>query len=100
MEGMKEIPPEYIERVHTALGYLETFLTDSDFVANNELSIADICILSAVTSIQEFCEISAEKYPNITKWMKHLQDLPFYSENVAGLEIFKNLFHNKLAGEI
>lgn len=97
---MREIPTDYVENVHTALGYLETFLTGSEFVANNQLSIADICLLATVTSIEAFFPITSEKYPNITNWMRRLQKEDFYSENIDGLEKFKYIFKKSLSGEL
>ncbi|XP_065339778.1 glutathione S-transferase 1-like [Cloeon dipterum] len=86
-----EIPEEKRKRVFDAYEFLEKFLGDSDYLAGNLFTIADMCCIATVSSLEEALRVPADDYPKVKAWIQRCRDnLPGYNEaNQAGLDIFK-----------
>lgn len=83
--GSTEFPQEKIEYVRSQWGIMERFLENSKYLCGDKMTIADLCCVATVTSIDEFATIDAAKYPKFTQWIKRLSQLPYYEEkNGAG----------------
>lgn len=51
------------------------------YVAGNNLTVADILIVSTVSSIFGALEVDASKFPKVSDWVKRLsKELPSYDE--------------------
>lgn len=57
-----------------SLDYLDRILMPRTWLAAKRLTIADICVFSALSTEGEL--VSDEKYPNITRWYKQINSLP------------------------
>ncbi|KAH8306481.1 hypothetical protein KR018_012666, partial [Drosophila ironensis] len=77
-EDFKEIPKTF--------GFLNAFLEGQDYVAGNQLTIADFAILStASTYVCLGFDIS--KYPNVDKWYAKVQkEVGGFQENLEGAQ--------------
>ncbi|KAH8383413.1 hypothetical protein KR009_008473, partial [Drosophila setifemur] len=77
---------ESLDKVNNAFGFLNTFLEGQDYVAGNELTVADIVILATV-STTEMVDFDLSKFPNVDRWYKNAQKVtPGWDENMKRLE--------------
>ncbi|XP_043643552.1 glutathione S-transferase 1-like [Drosophila teissieri] len=94
--GRTTIPTERYDAIIDVYDFLETFLAGNDYVAGNQLTIADFSIISTVSSLVAFVEVDTAKYPRITGWIKRLEQLPYYEEaNGNGARTFGTIVKQK-----
>lgn len=55
------IDPEKVKKLEEAFEFLEIFLTDNDYVAGNVLTVADISIVTSVTTARVSSRFSTNK---------------------------------------
>ncbi|KAH8383414.1 hypothetical protein KR009_008474 [Drosophila setifemur] len=90
---------ESLDRVNTAFGFLNSFLEGQDFVAGNELSVADIFILATVSTVEMFT-FDFSKYPNVEKWYKNApKATPGWAENLESLNQAKKFLEERAAAK-
>ncbi|KAH8357181.1 hypothetical protein KR084_008261, partial [Drosophila pseudotakahashii] len=88
---------EDLKRIETAFGFLDTFLEGQEYVAGDQLTVADIAILANV-STYEVTEFDFSKYSNVVRWYANAKKVtPGWDENVKGLEMMKSFFESKIA---
>ncbi|XP_045580992.1 glutathione S-transferase 1-1 [Procambarus clarkii] len=87
-------------KVHEALGWLNTFLQEYAFVAGNKLTVADICLVATVSTI-EASGLDFDSYTRIQRWLKKCKtQLPGYDEaNGEGAKIIGDFLKSKLKSE-
>ncbi|KAF2894318.1 hypothetical protein ILUMI_11856 [Ignelater luminosus] len=91
LQKEKDIPNEKLADVIEAYEFLEKFLEDQQWIAGNSVTLADLSLIATVTSSDVIVSIDEKKFPNIVGWIKRAKDLPYYSANEAGLDMFRNL---------
>jgi len=97
MEHTSEIPQAYFDQIYEAFDFVEKFLELSEYVAGDNMTVADLCFVASITSMEYNCPISADKYPKITEWKDKMQKLPYYYEaNGLGNEMRVKMFNNIL----
>lgn len=85
------IPKERYDAIIEVYDFLEKFLAGNDYVAGNQLTIADFSIISTVSSLEVFVKVDTTKYHRIAAWFKRLQKLPYYEEaNGNGARTFES----------
>nr|ABV82355.1 IP20147p [Drosophila melanogaster] len=91
---------EDLKRIETAFGFLDTFLEGQEYVAGDQLTVADIAILSTVSTF-EVSEFDFSKYSNVSRWYDNAKKVtPGWDENWEGLMAMKALFDaRKLAAK-
>lgn len=88
----KPADPEAFKKVENAFGFLNTFLEGHEYVAGDNLTIADIAILATVSTFV-LAEFKLSNYPNVDKWYENAQKVtPGWEENWAGLMELKAWF--------
>lgn len=91
------IDPEKVKKLEEAFEFLEIFLTDNDYVAGNVLTVADISIVTSVTTARAV-EFGIGKYKNVNKWLAKMQSIPGYAEtNGKGIEIYEQFYASRKA---
>lgn len=71
----------HVARIKEALAFLEAFLSETDYVVGNTLSVADIVCVTTVSSIVNVLLMGLEEYPKVSAWQKRLsEELPGYAE--------------------
>ncbi|XP_017014974.3 glutathione S-transferase 1-like [Drosophila takahashii] len=80
INGITEVPQEKLDTVNRGLQLLETFLTSSQFLAGDSLTIADFCTGPVVSAIPCAVDIDPAVYPKITAWLDRLNKIPYYKE--------------------
>ncbi|XP_017038680.1 glutathione S-transferase 1-like [Drosophila ficusphila] len=94
--GQTTLPKERYDAVIEVYDFVETFLKGQEYIAGNQLTIADFSIVSTVTSLVAFVDIDPVKYPGITAWIKKLEKLPYYEEaNGKGTRQLVAIFKSK-----
>ncbi|XP_016984873.2 LOW QUALITY PROTEIN: uncharacterized protein LOC108048611 [Drosophila rhopaloa] len=78
--GETKVPKERYDAIIDILDFVETFLKGQDYIAGNQLTIADFSLISSVTSLEAFVPLDPVKYPRISAWIKRLEQLPYYEE--------------------
>ncbi|KAH8320736.1 hypothetical protein KR067_008139 [Drosophila pandora] len=91
--GNLVIPRERYDAIVEVYDFLETFLSGQDYVAGNQLTIADFSLISSITTLEVFVKVNPVKYSKITAWIKRLEALPYYQEaNGVGARKFAEFF--------
>nr|QBQ58118.1 glutathione S-transferase delta [Mythimna separata]WAS27866.1 glutathione S-transferase [Mythimna separata] len=94
--GEKAFRPENLAKIITAYEFTEKFLT-SPWLAGDELTLADICCVSTLSSMNVISPIDGNLFPNLSDWFERCTQQEFYKKgNEAGLEQFKGLVKLKL----
>jgi len=97
-EGVKTIPKEKQEALVQAYDTLETFLDGKEYIAGNQLSIADFSTVAVLTTADVVAPLPPNKLPNVRRWLSKMQALPYYKEaNQVGLDKFSMIIKSKLA---
>ncbi|XP_017038701.1 glutathione S-transferase 1-like [Drosophila ficusphila] len=78
--GQTTIPKERYDVVKEIYDFVETFLNGHDYIAGNQLTIADFSLLTSITALAVFVKIDPIKYFKITEWHKTLEELPYFEE--------------------
>ncbi|XP_044735595.1 uncharacterized protein LOC123297853 [Chrysoperla carnea] len=76
----KTISEEKKKAIYEAYDFLESFLYANSWIAGNELTVADLCIIPAITSLEAFIPIQESKYPKLSAWIEQCKRLPYYAE--------------------
>nr|UYI58574.1 glutathione S-transferase 3 [Grapholita molesta] len=98
VEGNKEIPQKFIDLIEEAYAFLEAFLSQTKYLAADNVTIADISAYPTVTSLLLLVDLNAQKYPKTQAWLKALEKLPYIQKNnVKGLADLKHLIDTRLA---
>lgn len=89
-----------MEKLHEALGWLNTYLMEYNFAAGNKITVADCCLIASVTSMEE-AGIELEKYSRIMRWLKRCKSsMVGYAEaNGEGAAMFGAFVKPKLFPE-
>lgn len=72
---------QYIEKLWEVV---DRFVLETSYVCGNEMTIADLCLVATISSIDEIVRIDSTTYPNLTKWYKRMHQLPYY-QHVNGV---------------
>ncbi|CAH0589994.1 unnamed protein product [Chrysodeixis includens] len=87
-EKATEPSAEVIQKVNEVYKTLETYLSNTKFVALDHLTVADISCASSVSSLNEVVPIDA-KYEKLTAWFKAVQNEEWYKKgNAPGLAMY------------
>ncbi|XP_045541643.1 glutathione S-transferase 1-like [Papilio machaon] len=82
-------------KIKTAYDFADKFLT-SKWLVGDEITLADICCVANISSLNEILPIDAELYPNLAQWLENCKEQEFYKKgNKPGLEEFSALFRNE-----
>lgn len=65
---------------------IETFLEGNVYLAGDFRSIADLSLWTNMESLHQIIPIDKEKFPNFTRWMEKMRELPTYAFNKEGAD--------------
>ncbi|CAH0546305.1 unnamed protein product [Brassicogethes aeneus] len=88
-KGCKSISEEHRLNAYEALDFLDKFLKGKKFAAGDNLTLADISLVSSISSLNVIIPIDRQKFTNVARWFDEVSALPFYKANVEGLNDFK-----------
>lgn len=96
--GSTDCSVEKIEYIQKCWDIMEEFLKEEPYLCGSELTIADLCCITSVTTIDDVVTIDEKKYPKLLNWITRVSELSYYKEiNDEGAKIVKCLFKEKLA---
>lgn len=86
------------KKVEEAFGFLEKFLEGQEWVAGDNITIADYA-LAVTTSNGEAFGLDVENYPNVSRWFKKCKEtIQDYEElNQEGANQLGGMLHSKVA---
>ncbi|XP_016957851.3 glutathione S-transferase 1-like [Drosophila biarmipes] len=79
-ENKTEIPQARIDALEGVYKNLNLFLESGDYLAGDNLTIADFHITAALTAFLVFLPLDATKYPKLAAWIQRIKELPYYEE--------------------
>lgn len=83
---------EQFKKIQDSFGLLDTFLKDSSFVAGDSQSLADIAILSSVSTF-DVAGYAVKDYSNVQRWYEQAKKLtPGWDINWSGCLEFRKYF--------
>lgn len=89
--GEKEIRPENLAKIKSAYDFTEKILS-SDWIAGDEFSLADICCVTSISTLNEMVPIDRSLYPKLASWLDRSSQLPIYKKaNEPGLLQFREI---------
>ncbi|CAH1636155.1 unnamed protein product [Spodoptera littoralis] len=92
------LKPEGVAKIRSAYDFTEKFLTGSQWLAGNKLTVADISCVATVSTLNELLHIDEATYPNICAWINRCAEHEFYKNgNQPGLMEFRRLLKIYLA---
>lgn len=94
--GETAINQDKKENIFSSMATLEGFLNGEEwFSANENVSIADLAILAAFSTIYHV-GLDIANYPNLTSWYERCSSLPGFAENEKGAKMFAAYIKNIL----
>ncbi|XP_026675010.1 glutathione S-transferase 1-like [Ceratina calcarata] len=80
-----------------ALGFLEKFLEGQNYVAGNNMTLADLSVVATLSTL-EAMDYDCSKFKNICRWYARIKsEAPKYEEyNAAGVKAFKVLVNEMM----
>lgn len=90
-EGAADLPKEKVDYILKTYDAVENYLKGGKYLCGNKLTIADLCCLASLSSVDIIAPIDAGKYPKFSKWMETLKRLPYYAKaNGEGAEVLQS----------
>ncbi|XP_015602125.1 glutathione S-transferase 1-1-like [Cephus cinctus] len=79
--------PAALVKIDEAFGWLDSFLEGQEYLAGNNLTIADLALVAGVSTYDSF-DYDLSKYENVVRWYSHLKKTaPQYDQaNGNGVE--------------
>lgn len=79
-----------MDAVLEAFAFLEKFLEDRDWLAGDNMTIADFCAGATVVSLESIASripVGLDDFPRIQAWINRLKEIPYFDEiNKPGIQ--------------
>ncbi|KAG6445498.1 glutathione S-transferase 1-like [Manduca sexta] len=96
--GATSFKPEGLAKIKSAYEFMEKFLESSQWLAGDEVTVADISCVATISSLKELMPIDSKLYPKLTAWLQRCSQLDFYKKgNAKGEAEFAQLLKEYLA---
>ncbi|CAF4879816.1 unnamed protein product [Pieris macdunnoughi] len=93
----KKLTDDAVKKITTAYEFTDQFATKT-WLAGEQFTIADICCVATISSLNEIIPIDAQKYPHLYAWFKRCSELDIYKKkNAPGNKELGETFRSKLA---
>lgn len=94
--GESSFRPENLAKINEAYEFTEKFLT-SQWLAGDDFTLADICCVTSISSLNEILSIDSDKFPKLSAWLERCSQLEMYKKtNEPGLIQLRNLVKSKV----
>eukprot|EP00102_Acyrthosiphon_pisum_P025074 XP_016662284.1 PREDICTED: glutathione S-transferase 1-1-like [Acyrthosiphon pisum] len=89
------------QKIHDALGFLETFLGSNDWVAGDSMTLADMALVASISTF-EVAGVDLNKHVKVSKWLQKCKTTMegYKDANQYGVDRFKALVEKKLADSV
>lgn len=97
IKKIPNIPEENISVLYGGCDFVEKFLENNLYMIGNSLTVADICCVTSISSMQILAPITEDRYPKVSAWLKRMTQLPYYKEiNEKGVKELENIFQTRI----
>ncbi|KAH8400721.1 hypothetical protein KR009_000526 [Drosophila setifemur] len=79
-QGKTEIPKASFDALEEVFKNLNLFLESGDYLAGNNLTIADFHVITVLSTVTLLRDVDASKYPKLAGWIQRIKQLPYYEE--------------------
>ncbi|KAF2902737.1 hypothetical protein ILUMI_03445 [Ignelater luminosus] len=83
------VPAEKAAEIQEAYEFLEKFLEDRQWMACDNVTLADFSLISSVTTADVLVPVDQSRFSKLNTWIKRAEGLPYYEANKHGLNIFR-----------
>lgn len=83
--GVKEVSQQARDGVKEVLQTIDGFLSNSKWIAGENLTIADFSCITIVCTVAA-CGYDLTQHQNVLRWFKQCHSLPGFEENLKGAE--------------
>ncbi|GAB0098246.1 Glutathione S-transferase E14 [Sergentomyia squamirostris] len=74
-------------KIEQSYSHLESFLSDQKFMASDQMTIADLSIVSTLSTVDAYIPVEETTWPRTFDWFNRMKALPYYiEENQAGID--------------
>lgn len=87
------------DQLYQAFGFINGFLSRSEWVAGSHVTLADLAMYAAVSTVVSFGADICE-YESLRAWLERCKSLPGIDENSEGVNTFTELFKQLHANKI
>lgn len=85
----KKDDQEKKKKIDSSLEFLDQFLEGQDYVAGPNLTLADLCTVCTVSSI-EAMDVDLKRFENVWRWYQMCQKtIPGYEVNQVGADLLR-----------
>ncbi|XP_030558340.1 glutathione S-transferase 1 [Drosophila novamexicana] len=97
-EHATELPKQRIAQLHESYALLEQFLARHNYLAGEQLTIADFSIVATLSTLDLcYAPLDPHKYPKLSAWLARISALPYYEQaNLQGARRLADLVRAKL----
>ncbi|CAH1644204.1 unnamed protein product [Spodoptera littoralis] len=96
-KGRKTLEQDWLDDIVEAYGFLEAFLSKTKYIAADHITIADLAILSFLTTLEYILPVDAKKYPKTSAWLEDFKAKPYAKKyNEEGAKILFNYINDHL----
>lgn len=97
-----ELQEERINYIRTSYDIMERFLAKTPYLCGDELTIADICCVATLSSINRIIPLDSAMHAKLIEWTERMARLPYYKEkNAEGAAMLQDtalkMLHDNLA---
>lgn len=95
---LKALDPQLVDNLEQAYDLLEIILKNRDYVAGQQLTIADFSIAATLSSSGHYLPLNPEKHSKTLKWYGKIRALPYFDKvNAEGLGEVKEVLSKKFS---
>ncbi|XP_072933229.1 glutathione S-transferase 1-like [Epargyreus clarus] len=95
--GATSFTQKMFDDIRFGYSLMEKFLT-SPWLAGDQFTLADVCCVTSISSLNAILPIDPDAYPRLTSWLERCSELEIYKKgNEAGLKLFASAINSKLA---
>nr|ASN63945.1 glutathione S-transferase epsilon 14 [Spodoptera exigua] len=76
-QGKKTLEQDWLDDIAEGYSFLEAFLSKTKYIAGDNITIADIAILSHLATLEYILPIDAKKYPKTSAWLEDFKATPY-----------------------
>lgn len=95
--GGYEVSEEKVAFMQKAWPILEAFLEQGEYICGDSLTIADLCCVATIRSMDKYAPIDPTKYTRTLAWLAKIAELPEYKRlNGVGGPEFQAVIDRKI----
>lgn len=95
--GGYDVSTEKVEYMQKCWPILEAFLEQTTYLCGEVMTVADLCCMATIRSMDKYAPIDSGKFPKILIWLDRLAQLPEYRKvNGVGGPEFQAIIDRKI----